>query len=157
LLTRPHGITISLEQTSLRLIKASANDQCSPPETILSSTGKYDLPDWNLSVKIEQLPRTEEMSFISSENEAYLASVSFPVKIRGRKSGDKINPFGMKGSKKLSDIMIDKKIPLYKRDRIPIFEDKKGIIWVPGVAADEKTRILENTKQITRIKLTKHN
>jgi tRNA(Ile)-lysidine synthase len=153
----PHGITISLEQTSLRLAKNSANNSCSPPEVTLPSTGKYNLPSWNLSVKIEQLPRAEDLSFLSSEDEIYLASVCFPIKIRGRKSGDRIKPFGMKGSKKLSDIMIDKKVPMYKRDQIPIFEDKNGIIWVPGIATDEKTRILKKTKQITRIKLIKHN
>ncbi|MCD6379392.1 tRNA lysidine(34) synthetase TilS [bacterium] len=153
----PHGITISLEQTSLRLTKKSANKSYSPPEITLPSTGKYNLPSWNMSVKIEQLPFNEDLSFLSSEDEIYMASVDFPIKIRGRKPGDRINPFGMKGRKKLSDIMIDKKVPLYKRDQIPIIEDKKGIIWVPGVATDEKTRILKKTKQITRIKLIRDN
>ncbi len=153
----PHGITIWLEQRSLRLIKYSRNPPGNPPEATLPATGIYKLPSWNLSVKIEQLPYTEDLPLLSSEDEVYLSSIAFPIKIRGRKSGDRIRPFGMKGNKKLSDIMIDKKIPLHKRNQIPVFEDKKGIIWVPGVATDEKTRIAKKEKQIIRIKLMKQN
>ena len=38
--------------------------------------------------------------------------LSFPLIIRPWRNGDKIRPLGMKGSRKISDILIDKKTPL---------------------------------------------
>jgi tRNA(Ile)-lysidine synthase len=59
-------------------------------------------------------------------------SVNFPLLLRGKKDGDKI--FVKPGmTKKLKKIFIEKKIPRWKRNLIPILEDKGGILWVVGV------------------------
>ncbi len=65
-----------------------------------------------------------------------------------------MTPFGMKGSKKLSDIMVDRKIPCSRRDEIPVFEDEHGPFWVPGVATDERTRVPAGRRTAVRIKLS---
>lgn len=58
----------------------------------------------------------------------------FPLTVRNRKQGDKIQLKGMNGSKKIKDIFIDEKIPLYERDSWPIIEDQEGhILWIPGL------------------------
>jgi len=49
--------------------------------------------------------------------------ISFPLYLRKRKPGDRIQPFGMEGTKKIKDLMIDKKILPYKRDIVPILVD----------------------------------
>ncbi|MBM7543186.1 tRNA lysidine(34) synthetase TilS [Amphibacillus cookii] len=55
--------------------------------------------------------------------------------IRTRMPGDRIDLVGSKGRKKLKDLFIDKKIPLYKRDHWPILVDEDGrILWVLGLA-----------------------
>lgn len=66
------------------------------------------------------------------------ASVSL-VKIAGRevtvrtpRSGDRMNPFGMAGSRKLQDIFTDLKIPLAQRAQWPVVECGGEIIWIPG-------------------------
>lgn len=45
-------------------------------------------------------------------NEAVLdlSKLSFPLVVRKWKQGDKIRPIGMQGHKKVSDILIDKKL-----------------------------------------------
>jgi hypothetical protein len=60
----------------------------------------------------------------------------------------------MKGTKKLSDIMIDAKIPLRERSAIPVFEDRKGIIWVPDLVTAERTRITGASRRVTVILLS---
>jgi tRNA(Ile)-lysidine synthase len=62
-------------------------------------------------------------------------------------------PFGMRGTKKLSDLLIDRKVPRSRRQRTPVFEDRRGIFWVPGVAAGERTRIGARTRRALRMKL----
>ena len=52
-----------------------------------------------------------------------------PLVIRTRKNGDKL--IIGNGHKKLKDFLIDKKVPLKKRDEILLVENSNGeIIWV---------------------------
>ncbi|MFR9052045.1 MAG: tRNA lysidine(34) synthetase TilS, partial [Hominilimicola sp.] len=42
--------------------------------------------------------------------------------VRNRRNGDKFQPLGMNGTKKLKEYFIDKKIPKDKRNSVPIIE-----------------------------------
>jgi tRNA(Ile)-lysidine synthetase-like protein len=43
-----------------------------------------------------------------------------------------MDPFGMKGSKKIQDILVDEKIPQGERLALPLFESGHEIVWLPG-------------------------
>lgn len=76
--------------------------------------------------------------------------------IRNRKDGDRFTPLGMSGSKKLKDFFIDEKVPRDERDRIPIVEDSKGIIWVVGYRVSEEYKVNSNTSRILVLEYKKH-
>ncbi|MBD1383186.1 tRNA lysidine(34) synthetase TilS [Metabacillus arenae] len=60
--------------------------------------------------------------------------VTLPFIVRSRKSGDKLKVKGMNGTKKVKDIFIDEKTPLYERDEWPVVLDSSGqILWLPGL------------------------
>jgi len=68
----------------------------------------------------------------------WCASVSL-AKVAGRKvtvraahPGDRMEPYGMEGSKKLQDIFTDLKIPKAQRENWPVVECGGEIIWLPG-------------------------
>jgi len=90
-----------------------------------------------------------------SENTAVLDAekVQFPICLRSWKEGDAFRPLGMKGKKKLSDFMIDAKIPLSLKNKVPIFETKGAICWVGGHQIDDRFKWTEDTKKVLRIKL----
>ncbi|WP_078543188.1 tRNA lysidine(34) synthetase TilS [Litchfieldia alkalitelluris] len=59
-------------------------------------------------------------------------SFSFPFFARTRKTGDKMTQKGMKGTKKVKDIFIDKKVDRSMRDTWPIITDVNDtILWIP--------------------------
>lgn len=61
------------------------------------------------------------------------------------KAGDKFQPSGMIGSKKLQDFFVDEKIPLHQRKQIPIIVDEKDdIICVGGIRFSETGNRLRN-------------
>ena len=63
-------------------------------------------------------------------------------------SGDRIRPFGMKGSKLVSDILKDMGMPLVERRNVYLLLDANGIpIWIIGLRADDRFRITGNTVQ----------
>ncbi|EHL15783.1 tRNA lysidine(34) synthetase TilS [Peptoanaerobacter stomatis] len=73
--------------------------------------------------------------------------------IRNRENGDKINAIGLKGTKKIKDILIDKKIPAEERYMYPIFSDDNGILWLFGYRIAEDYKIDESTDKVVRIQL----
>ncbi len=55
-----------------------------------------------------------------------------PLVARSWRAGDKLAPFGMKGSKKIQDILVDEKIPRAERQALLLFESGPEIVWLPG-------------------------
>ena len=52
--------------------------------------------------------------------------------LRTRRPGDRFQPFGMAGTKKLQDFFTDAKIPREQRDGVPLLVCERGIAWVVG-------------------------
>lgn len=69
------------------------------------------------------------------------------------KNGDRIRPFGMSGSKLLSDIFIDRKISSFERKEIPLVTAGGKIAWIAGVMISDDFKVGRGTKEILKIKL----
>ncbi len=68
---------------------------------------------------------------------ALASTVPTPLTVRGRRPGDRMRPAGLGGSKKLQDLLVDRKVPRRIRDLVPVVTDATGrIVWVAGQAAD---------------------
>ena len=57
----------------------------------------------------------------------------WPLMIRNLRPGDRFQPLGMKGSKKVSRFFIDRKIPKTLRSRIPLVLSGGKIVWIAGM------------------------
>lgn len=55
-----------------------------------------------------------------------------PIEVRLYREGDRMEPLGMEGSRKLQDIFTDLKIPREQRSRLPVVICRGEIIWLPG-------------------------
>lgn len=73
--------------------------------------------------------------------------------LRNRREGDRFKPFGLRGTKKLSDFFIDRKIPRRLRDRVPLLVEGEDILWVVGIRRADKARITEDTKKILEVRV----
>jgi tRNA(Ile)-lysidine synthetase-like protein len=54
--------------------------------------------------------------------------------LRCRRTGDRLAPTGLRGSRKLQDILVDGRVPVEERDRLPLLVSGDGqtLVWVPG-------------------------
>lgn len=68
------------------------------------------------------------------------------LQVRRPRPGDRLQPFGLAGHKKLSDLVQEKRIPSERRRGLLVVADQLGPLWVVGVAQDERTRVLPATK-----------
>lgn len=69
----------------------------------------------------------------------------FPLILRKWKDGDKFQPLGMKGTKKLSDFFKDQKFSLFDKQNTWILANKDHIIWIIGHRMDNRCKITTNT------------
>jgi tRNA(Ile)-lysidine synthase len=54
----------------------------------------------------------------------------------------------MKGTKKLQDLLVDRKIPRARRRALWLVEDRRRILWVMGVAMSDDVKLGPRTKRL---------
>ncbi|NOQ70851.1 MAG: tRNA lysidine(34) synthetase TilS [Crocinitomix sp.] len=87
-----------------------------------------------------------------------LNQIVVPLTLRPWQHGDRIQPLGMTGTKLISDILIDKKIPLINKSKILVLTDSnKNIIAIPGMLISEKVKIISATTNILSLQLSNTN
>lgn len=116
----------------------------------------------NQSYVLEDLSQIELQSFkyepnFEDQNTAFFEEekLVFPLKIRTWKIGDKMKPFGMRGSKMISDLIIDYKVPNHEKSKVKVLLSGEEIIWCIGLRTSEKFRIKDTKKGLIRIIYTK--
>lgn len=78
-----------------------------------------------------------------------------PLTLRLWEQGDIFIPFGMKGRKKVSDYMTDRKFSLLQKEQQWVLCCGEDIIWLVGERTDNRFRINEKTRKILEITYSK--
>ncbi|MBI2871094.1 MAG: tRNA lysidine(34) synthetase TilS [Candidatus Omnitrophica bacterium] len=107
------------------------------------------------TITFNMFPRTRRLFPRGRAGEAWLDAerVWFPIQVRTRRPGDRFIPLGMRQSKKLQDFLVDEKVPRSERDSLPIFQDRRQIVWVGGKRLADSVKITPQTRQVLRISL----
>ena len=74
------------------------------------------------------------------------------LQVRSRLPGDRFQPLGMTGTKKLKDFMIDEKIPTSRRDSVPLIVTSQGIAWVVGYRIAEWAKVHGDAHEFLEIR-----
>ena len=123
--------------------------------------GMICLPEgWVLRAEIET-DNDMARSFVHGNQDANLAwidgrNISYPLVIRSRRPGDRFHPLGMQGhSTKLSDFMVNVKIPRRARKNWPLVLSNEEIVWIPGVRLADQFQVQESSDRIVRLSIVK--
>ncbi len=74
------------------------------------------------------------------------------LSVRTWRDGDRFQPLGMKGEKKLQDFFVDAKVPRPQRSRVPLLCAVDGrIAWVVGYRIAEPFKVTGRTQRVVRI------
>ena len=84
--------------------------------------------------------------------EAYVDFDALPpdTAVRTRRSGDRFHPLGAPGTRKLSDVMTDRKLPGTQRD-LPLLCGGAEVLWMPGYTIAERLKVTPQTKRVLHI------
>jgi tRNA(Ile)-lysidine synthase len=79
---------------------------------------------------------------------------AFPLTVRPVLSGERFQPFGMRGQKLVSDYLTDSKVPLVERQRQLVVTAADGrIIWLVGRRTDQRAAITAATKSVLKLSI----
>ena len=113
-----------------------------------SEEGEINYP--NGLLKWEVINAVENVIAETNLNEILLDAdaLSFPLTLRLWQKGDWFCPLGMKGKrKKISDFLIDNKVPRNLKEKVYILETEGKIAWVVSFRPDERFKVNEKTKK----------
>jgi tRNA(Ile)-lysidine synthase len=71
--------------------------------------------------------------------------------LRKWKIGDKFQPLGMRGSKKISDFLTEQKVPSGDKSDFLVLTNNETIVWVVGLRINEKFKLKKNTKKVMKL------
>lgn len=77
--------------------------------------------------------------------------IHFPLTLRQWHTGDWFIPLGMKGKKKISDFLIDKKTPLNLKKSIFLLASQDATLWVINHRADDRFKLTDNTQKVLKV------
>lgn len=126
-------------------------------EMRIPEEGTYLISD-DTKIKVERMPLEEgfQIPTTSSVIAVDADKLQMPLTVRLAKEGDRFIPFGMKGSKLVSDFLTDQKISLLeKRRQLVIADSTDKILWVVSRRPDNRFRITDTTRTILRISFIK--
>jgi tRNA(Ile)-lysidine synthase len=72
--------------------------------------------------------------------------------LRTRRPGDRMRPLGSPGSRKVQDIMVDRKIPAGLRGVWPLVVAGEEILWIPGVARADTGRLTPEARSVVHLR-----
>lgn len=121
----------------------------------LPETGTYVVSEVQ-RLKVEKTPKPDGFKPSREPNAATLdaAKVAFPLTVRRIEEGDRFTPFGMRGSKLVSDYMADRRKTFFDKQAQLVVTDAQGrIVWLAGERTDDRFRISSDTQEVLRLTL----
>lgn len=113
---------------------------CTPTGILLLSTHAFD----------GNIPRDRYSAYLD------LDSVQLPLTLRTARQGDRFAPFGMRGTKLVSDYLTDKKRSTADKEKQLVVTDASGAIaWLVGERPAAPFCVKESTKEVIHLTWTK--
>lgn len=124
----PGGISAAVEYDRIIISKSEEVDEF---EYILKLNEDVLIHELNVYARLEKCESKDEKGAIY-----FSADEAAVISLRNRRSGDKFNPSGMQGSKKVKNLFIDEKIPKSARMSVPIITADNKIACVGTLRND---------------------
>lgn len=147
------GVSATLEYDSVAIAK-TPKDKFSVPVRILTVPGEVAVPELGLSFSCEclDIKDFDLQKFVkdkgSFEEAIDAGAAGERLFVRLPRSGERFSPLGAGGSNKISDFLIDRKVPLRLRCLIPVVCGENSVLWLVGYRLDEKAKISKDTQKV---------
>lgn len=142
LLLRSTTHELSLDREELILYPLSVEF---PAIELPFGTPSIELPEGRYQLTWDILPKEIDRS--SANAVLDLDCLEFPLQIRSWVEGDRFNPLGMSSEKKISDFLIDNKVPLALKKEVKVLVSGNKIAWVVGMRIADWAKLSPATQK----------
>jgi tRNA(Ile)-lysidine synthase len=141
------GVRAVVEYGVLRFTREQPVE--APHEQSLELPGAVEFGSWALSATVEPAaaPLLADAGGTVGMLDADRLSGG-PLTVRAWRSGDRMRPLGLDGTKTLADLFTDRRIPRAQRASLPILLSDAEIAWIPSVATAERFRVRPDTRRV---------
>jgi tRNA(Ile)-lysidine synthase len=124
-----------------------------PGQLELQAGWKFASERWGIpALALEHAARSEDAYQVWLDADQLPPSLS----LRARRPGDQFEPLGLEGhTQKLSDFMVNEKMPQRAREHWPLLSAEDVIIWVPGYRPAHRYRLTESTRNVIYFSITR--
>jgi tRNA(Ile)-lysidine synthase len=144
-----------IESSSFRLIKDRDSWILSPIIKIESNKEVQLELDKQITFPLNLICSTDISKFPISKNINLglfnFSKILFPLKLRIWKPGDTMQPLGARGKKKVSDILINKKISIIEKEKTYVLISNDEIIWLIGYCISEKYKVIKENEKMLKV------
>jgi tRNA(Ile)-lysidine synthase len=119
------GLRVVVEYGTLRFTRAP--DAAVPDPVALPVPGQVRFGDWEVEAAVG-----------GPGDVAVRGELGSILTVRAWRDGDRMRPVGLGGTKTLQDLFTDRKVPRALRHTLPVVVRGEEIVWVAGVAVDER-------------------
>ena len=159
LMLRTLGDDILLYHTDSPVIFNRLPQLIKDAQVELPIPGKVELAGgWKLTALSESIALGSYQTYLNAQKGDFAAIdrslISEPLNVRTRMPGDRIQPLGLNGTTKVSDIMINNRIPDLARARWPMVVSGDEVVWVSGIRMSHLFRLTEGTSSVIVIHLS---
>ena len=107
----------------------------------------FDDGEWKCTAIVPQSPQ----NYSGDEALVDLGADEQQLLVRPWKAGDKIRPLGFDGTKKVSDVLTEMKVPSDEKSNYPVVTFHDNIVWIPGYRIAESYKVTDKTKTALHI------
>lgn len=111
------------------------------------------LPEAGLLLRSELIPRCQEIHRTFNTFFFQYESICGKLFVKSRSEGEKIELFGRNGTRSLKKLMIDAKIPQWKRGSVPVIADEAGPLAIYGFGQARRCAALPGDRAL-KIEIT---
>ncbi len=128
------GIYLSNGRTTTQVVTNRESHNADNIEVLIPGTVEAFGRQWTFS-QLDRLPSEPLSDYCTPTRQIVdAAALGDSVHLRYRVDGDRIQPFGMDGTRKLKDYLNDTGLPIEQRDTLVLVCAGDSIVWVVGYA-----------------------
>lgn len=144
----PDGLRAVSEYDSMVILRRGADRRSVAPALLpLPGIAELGAAGRIVAEKTSSQDRAGDARSVVIDADAVRAELT----VDGRREGDRMRPLGMLGTRKLSDLLVDEKVPERVRDAMPVVRDGEMIVWLAGVRMAEEYRVTDSTVRAYRL------
>lgn len=119
---------------------------------IITIKNQNKVETFGLELTFNQFPMGD-FDLLTDSKFAFLDAdkLTYPLELRKWQQGDRFRPFGMRGKKKVSDFLIDKKLSRIEKENTWVLLSNNQIFWVVGHRIDDSFKLTDSSKTVLKI------